>query len=79
TRRDPHLPLALLRARGQMTEIRHDDLQFTREEAVLFLNQAMGLALTPEEIALLERRTEGWITGLQLAAMALQRTSSPQS
>ena len=51
TRRDPHLPLALLRARGQMTEIRYDDLHFTREEAVLFLNQAMGLALTPEEVA----------------------------
>jgi len=79
TRRDPHLPLALLRARGQMTEIRYDDLQFTREEAVLFLNKAMGLALTPKEIALLERRTEGWIAGLQLAALALQRTSPPQS
>jgi LuxR family maltose regulon positive regulatory protein len=78
TRRDPHLPLALLRARGQMTEIRYDDLQFTREEAVLFLNQVMGLALTPEEIALLERRTEGWIAGLQLAALALQRTSPQQ-
>ena len=79
TRRDPRLPLALLRARGQITEIRYDDLQFTREEAVLFLNQAMGLALTPEEIALLERRTEGWIAGLQLAALALQRTSPLQN
>ena len=78
TRRDPHLPLALLRARGQMTEIRYDDLQFTREEAVLFLNEAMGLALMPEEVALLERRTEGWIAGLQLAALALQRTSPPR-
>jgi LuxR family maltose regulon positive regulatory protein len=79
TRRDPPLPLARLRARGQMTEIRGGDLQFTGEEAALFLKQAMGLALTPGEIALLENRTEGWIAGLQLAALALQGTSPLQN
>jgi len=79
TRRDPLLPLARLRARGQMTEIRGSDLQFTEKEAALFFNQAMGLALTPGEIALLESRTEGWIAGLQLAALALQGRSPLQN
>jgi len=79
TRRDPLLPLARLRARGQTTEIRGSDLQFTGGEAAHFLNQAMGLALTPREIALLESRTEGWIAGLQLAALALQGRSPLQN
>ena len=79
TRRDPSLPLARLRVRGQMTEIRGSDLQFTEKEAALFFNQAMGLALTPEEITLLKSRTEGWIAGLQLAALALQATAPSQS
>ncbi len=72
TREDPRLPLARLRARGQLTEIRAADLRFTENEAADFLNQAMGLHLTAEDVAALESRTEGWIAGLQLAALALQ-------
>ncbi len=72
TREDPHLPLARLRARAQLTEVRAIDLRFTPSEAAAFLNQMMGLTLSAEEIAALERRTEGWIAGLQLAALSLQ-------
>src|SRR5205085_8495126 len=72
TREDPALPLARLRARGQLTEVRATDLRFTPAEAAAFLNQAMGLHLSIEDIAALERRTEGWIAGLQLAALSLQ-------
>jgi LuxR family maltose regulon positive regulatory protein len=72
TREDPHLPLARLRARGQLTEVRAKDLRFTSDEAAEFLNQAMGLDLSAEDIAALERRTEGWIAGLQLAAISMQ-------
>jgi LuxR family maltose regulon positive regulatory protein len=72
TREDPQFPLARLRARGQLTELRAADLRFTPAEAAEFLNQAMNLQLSAEDIAALEARTEGWITGLQLAALALQ-------
>jgi LuxR family maltose regulon positive regulatory protein len=72
TREDPPLPLARWRARGQMTEIRARDLRFTEAEAADFLNQTMGLGLTPDDIATLEARTEGWIAGLHLAAISLQ-------
>lgn len=72
TRADPALPLARLRARGDLTEIHAGDLRFTPHEAAAFLNQVMGLALTPEDLAALELRTEGWIAGLQLAALALR-------
>lgn len=72
TREDPHLPLARLRARGQLTELRATDLRFTPSEAAEFLNQAMGLNLSTEDIAALETRTEGWIAGLQLAALSMQ-------
>ena len=78
TREDPHLPLARLRARGQLTELRATDLRFTSSEAAEFLNQAMGLDLSADDIAALENRTEGWIAGLQLAALALQGTISMQ-
>jgi LuxR family maltose regulon positive regulatory protein len=74
TREDPYLPLARLRARGQLTELRATDLRFTSSEAAEFLNRVMGLALSAEDIAALEGRTEGWIAGLQLAALALQGT-----
>src|SRR6202165_4349013 len=67
TREDPQLPLARLRARDQLTELRAADLRFTPTEAAAFLNQRMGLDLSAEDIAALERRTEGWIAGLQLA------------
>ncbi|MCX6068073.1 MAG: LuxR C-terminal-related transcriptional regulator [Chloroflexi bacterium] len=72
TREDPNLPLARLRVRGQLTELRAVDLRFTPDEAAEFLNQVMGLNLTAENVAALEARTEGWIAGLQLAALSLQ-------
>lgn len=72
TRADPRLPLARLRARGQLTELRAVDLRFTADEAAEFLNQAMGLSLSVEDVAALETRTEGWIAGLQLAALSLK-------
>jgi LuxR family maltose regulon positive regulatory protein len=78
SRTDPPLPLARLRARSQLAEIRVDDLRFTAEEAASFLNEVMGLALTPEQIVTLEARTEGWIAGLQLAALSLQGLGSGQ-
>jgi LuxR family transcriptional regulator, maltose regulon positive regulatory protein len=72
TREDPHLPLARLRARGQLTELRAADLRFTSAEAAEFLNRVMGLNLSTEDIAALDARTEGWIAGLQLAALSMQ-------
>ena len=69
TRADPPLPLARLRSRGQLTEVRAADLRFTPAEAREFLNQAMGLDLTAADVAALDQRTEGWIVGLQLAAL----------
>jgi len=72
TREDPRLPLARLRARGLLTEVRATDLRFTSSEATAFLNHAMGLVLSEEDIATLESRTEGWIAGLQLAAISMQ-------
>ena len=72
SREDPDLPLARLRARGQMLELRATDLRFTPAEAAHFLNQGVGLKLSGEDIAALETRTEGWIAGLQLAAISMQ-------
>src|SRR6266487_2631413 len=72
TREDPPLPLARLRARGHLTELRAADLRFSTSEAAEFLNQGMGLNLSAEDIAALEDRTEGWIAGLQLAALSMQ-------
>jgi len=72
TREDPPLPLARLRARGHLTELRASDLRFTPAEAADFLNSVMGLSLSEEDIAALEERTEGWIAGLQLAAISIQ-------
>ena len=72
TREDPQLPLARLRARGQLTELRATDLRFTHAEAAGFLNQVMGLTLSAAEVSALENRTEGWIAGLQLAALSMQ-------
>jgi len=72
TREDPSLPLARLRARGQLTELRLADLRFSPAEAAEFLGQVMGLNLPAEDIAALEARTEGWIAGLQLAALSMQ-------
>ncbi len=72
TREDPPLPLARLRARGELTELRAADLRFTTSEAAEFLNQVMGLSLSAADIAALEDHTEGWIAGLQLAALSMQ-------
>jgi len=72
TREDPALPLARSRARGQLAELRAADLQFTPAEATEFLNREMGLNLSAEDISALESRTEGWIAGLQLAALSMQ-------
>ena len=72
TRMDPPLPLPRMRARGEMTELRAADLRFTPEEAATFLNRVMGLELSAEDTAELEERTEGWIAGLQMAALAMQ-------
>ena len=77
TREDPHLPLARIRARGQLTELRAADLRFSPSEAAEFLNQMMGLNLSSEDIAALETRTEGWIAGLQLAALSMQGHKDP--
>jgi LuxR family transcriptional regulator, maltose regulon positive regulatory protein len=72
TREDPQLPLARLRVRGQLTELRATDLRFTPSEAAEFLNQVMALDLSAEQVAALETRTEGWIAGLQLAALSMR-------
>jgi LuxR family maltose regulon positive regulatory protein len=72
SRIDPSLPLSRLRAGGRMTEIREDDLRFSLDEIDTFLDEAMGLNLSAEKVAALETRTEGWIAGLQLAALSMQ-------
>ncbi|HEY3072471.1 MAG TPA: AAA family ATPase, partial [Candidatus Limnocylindrales bacterium] len=72
TRADPPLPLARLRARGELVEIRAADLRFTPEEAAAYLNEVMGLNLGAAEVVALEARTEGWIAALQLAALSIQ-------
>ena len=77
SRADPPLPLGRWRVRGQLTEIRADDLRFSEAEAAQFLNQSMGLALSAADIRTLEARTEGWVAGLQLAALSLQKSANP--
>lgn len=74
TRADPPLPLSRLRARDAMVEIRVKDLRFTPEEAVQFLQQVQGLELSGTDAEALTARTEGWVTGLQLAALSLKAT-----
>jgi LuxR family maltose regulon positive regulatory protein len=72
TRADPGLPLARLRGRGELAEIRAADLRFTPDEAAAYLNEVMGLELGASDVAALEARTEGWIAALQLAALSIQ-------
>jgi LuxR family maltose regulon positive regulatory protein len=72
SRADPALPLARLRGRGQLVEIRAADLRFTPIEAAVYLNDVMGLVLTAPDVVALEGRTEGWIAALQLAALSMQ-------
>jgi LuxR family maltose regulon positive regulatory protein len=79
SRSDPALPLARLRVRGQLLEVRARDLRFTEDEAAAFFTQTMGLTLRPEWVAALEQRTEGWIAGLQLAALSMQGRDDAQA
>jgi LuxR family maltose regulon positive regulatory protein len=72
TREDPLLPVSRLLSRGQARELRQDDLRFTADETTDFLKRTMGLKLAEEDISALQRRTEGWIAGLQLAALSMQ-------
>jgi LuxR family maltose regulon positive regulatory protein len=72
SRADPTLPLARLRVRGELVEIRAADLRFTPDEALAYLNGVMGLTLTTRDAAALDGRTEGWIAALQLAALSMQ-------
>ncbi|MCO5188760.1 MAG: LuxR C-terminal-related transcriptional regulator [Anaerolineae bacterium] len=72
SRTDPLLPLPRLRARGQLTELRSSDLRFSIEEATAFLRQVMGLDLSVQQVSALETRTEGWVAGLQMAALSIQ-------
>jgi LuxR family maltose regulon positive regulatory protein len=78
TREDPPFPLAQLRVQNQLTEVRVGDLQFTTSEAAEFLSEVMGIKLAPQEVELLETRTEGWIAGLQLAALTIQGRPNPR-
>ena len=77
TRSDPPLPLARLRTRGQLTELRATDLRFTAQEASDFLNDVMGLDLTMADVKALDDRTEGWAAGLQLAGLSLRGRGQP--
>jgi len=72
SRADPLLPLARLRARGELVEVRAADLRFTPDEVAGYLNDVIGLDLDPDDIAALDARTEGWIAALQLAALSIQ-------
>jgi LuxR family transcriptional regulator, maltose regulon positive regulatory protein len=78
TRFDPPLPIARLRARGELLEIRADDLRFTPEESESFLNDALALGLEKDDVARLHERTEGWAAGLYLAALSLRGRDDPR-
>jgi len=78
TREDPQLPLSRLRVRDQLTELRADQLRFTLRETSTFLNQVMNLTLSASDIEALEKRTEGWVAGLQLAALSLRERADTQ-
>ena len=78
SRSDPPWPLARLRARREMTELRANDLRFTSGEASAFLNGVMGLGLSAQDVAALDARTEGWIAGLQMVALSMRgRAAQP--
>lgn len=78
SRVNPPLPLARMRVRGQLGELRATDLRFTTDEAASFLHEVMGLPLSATDVAAVEARTEGWIAGLQLAALSLQELPPEQ-
>jgi len=75
SRADPPWPLARLRARRKLAELRAEEIRFTSNEVATFLNQVMKLDIAPKDVAALERRTEGWIVGLQMAALSMQNRS----
>lgn len=77
TRANPPLPITRLRARRQLTELRAADLNFNTGEAARFFDQSAGLTLTPDQVVALTRRTEGWVVGLQLAALSIQEHPDP--
>ncbi len=79
TRADPPLPLSRLRARGELVEVRSADLRFTHDEAADYLGGAMGLTLSPADVATLAERTEGWAAALQLAGLSLQDRDDPSA
>ncbi|MCC9075668.1 LuxR C-terminal-related transcriptional regulator [Litorilinea aerophila] len=79
SRTDPGFPLSRLRARGQLVELRADELRFTAGEAAEFLRRGMGVSLTSHQIAALEARTEGWIAGLQMAALSMRNRTDVDS
>jgi LuxR family maltose regulon positive regulatory protein len=78
SREEPPLPLARLRVRGQLNELRATDLRFTAEESAAFLNGVMGLGLSARDVEALEERTEGWIAALHLAALSLRGRGNVQ-
>jgi LuxR family maltose regulon positive regulatory protein len=78
SRSEPALDLAFLQVKGQVVELGADDLRFTSEEVRLFFEQTMGLQLSPETVLALEERTDGWITGLQIAAISLRHQANPK-
>lgn len=77
TREDPSLPLARLRANNQITEVRAGELRFARDEVDCFLNQIMGLNLSPANVTVLADKTEGWVAGLQLAGLSIRDREDP--
>lgn len=77
TRADPPLPLARMRARGELVEVRANDLRFTAEEAATYVNDVMELAVTHGDVVTLGMRTEGWIAAIQLAALSMQGRDDP--
>ncbi len=77
TRRDPGIPVARLRARGRLLEVRADELRFSNDESAAWLNEEEGLRLSPEQIDTLEARTEGWAAALQLAALSVRGNKDP--
>lgn len=79
SRADPPWPLSRLRACGYINEIRYHEMRFTLEEAAIFLNDRMGLALSIQDIASMEKRTEGWAAGIQLAALSMAQRADKQS
>ena len=78
SRTEPNLPVASLRAHGELLELRAADLRFSDEEADAFLNGRLGLDLTAKDVDSLVRKTEGWPAGLDLAALSLQPTADPK-